>query len=47
MNWSRIGERRHTRAMCSSSEALLYCVRTLIRASPELTKFESTMSMMR
>ena len=44
---SSIGESRHARAMCSSSEALLYCVRTLIRVSPELTKFERTMSMMR
>jgi hypothetical protein len=47
MNWSRMGESRHTRAMCSSSEALLYCVRILMRASPELTKFDRTMSMMR
>ena len=47
MNWSSTAARRQSRAMCSSSDALLYCVRTLMRASPELTKFERTMSMMR
>ena len=47
MYWSRMGERRHTRAMCSSSDALLYCVRTLMRKRPELTKFDRTMSMIR
>ena len=47
MNWSRMGARRQLRAMCSSSDALLYCVSTLMRETPELTKFERTMSMMR
>ena len=47
MKLSSMGERRHDRAMCSSSDALLYCVRTLIFVSPELTKFERTMSMIR
>ena len=31
MNWSRMGARRQSRAMCSSSDALLYCVSTLMR----------------
>src|SRR5579871_5954699 len=40
-------EEHVARATCSSSEALLYWVRTLIWRSPELTKLESTMSMIR
>ena len=47
MKLSSIGDRRHDRAMCSSSDALLYCVNTLIFVSPELTKFDRTMSMIR
>ena len=47
MKLSSIGERCQARAMCSSSDALLYWVRTLIWRRPELTKFDSTMSMMR
>ena len=45
MKESSIGESRQALAMCSSSEALLYCVSTLIRESPELTKLDRTMSM--
>src|SRR5690242_13210987 len=47
MKLSSMGERCHARAMCSFREALLYCVRTLIWRRPELTKLESTMSMIR
>ncbi len=46
-NWPSIEERRHPRDKSVWSESDLYCVSTFIRSTPELAKFESTMSMMR